>query len=635
MTSLEPLAPLEVGEAQLRMVLDLIPARAALLDRQRRHWYANLEYQRFARRPLEDILGKSVADIIGAEAAERTLPLCERALAGETVEWSGWLAYDGGARPRFVQRFYVPYRRPDDEIVGYFVLARDLTDLKLSDARAAAIIASALDCVIVIDEKGAIVEFNPAAETTFGYSREEVLGQPMAEFLIPPSLRARHLGGMQHYLETGEANVLGRRIEVEAMRASGAEFPAELAITELRLADRRLFAAHLRDLTEVKAAAAEIQRQREALHQSEKMAAFGSLLAGVAHELNNPLSIVVGHALMLEEELQATKAAERSAKIRLAAERCARIVRSFLAIARQRKAAPEALDVAALIEGVLQLLAYSLNSGGVEIERSIPSNLPAVWGDGDQLHQVLANLLTNAQQAMSAQSGPRRIRISARRSGKQIEIGVADTGPGIPEELRRRIFDPFFTTKPVGSGTGVGLSISRGIVDAHGGSLELAAPSSEGAAFVVRLPVAPAPVQPTPTPDEKEIGSAASRRALIVDDEAEVAGLLAEMLAAQGLACEIASNGAKAQSMLQARDYDVILCDLRMPVMDGRALLAWLTEHRPALTNRLAFITGDTLGQGSESGPAALGRPILEKPFVSTEVRSLVAKLSANADVSP
>jgi two-component system NtrC family sensor kinase len=534
-----------------------------------------------------------------------------------------------------VQRFYVPYRGPDDDVIGYFVLARDLTDLKLSDARAAAIIASSLDCVIVIDEKGAIVEFNPAAETTFGYSRDEAVGRPMAELLIPPTLRGRHLSGIQRYLQTGEANVIGRRIEVEAMRASGAAFPIELAITEIRLADRRLFAAHLRDLTEAKAASAEIQRQREALHQSEKMAAFGSLLAGVAHELNNPLSIVVGHALMLEEELQATKAAERSAKIRLAAERCARIVRSFLAIARQRKAAPEALDVAALIEGVLQLLAYGLNTGGVDVARSIPSDLPAIWGDGDQLHQVLANLMTNAHQAMSAQPAPRRIRISARRSASDIEIVVADNGPGIPAELRRRIFDPFFTTKPVGAGTGVGLSISRGLVEAHGGSLELAPSGPEGAAFVIRLPIAPAPAQSAAAPSEKETESATARRALIVDDEAEVAELLAEMLAAQGLTCEIAPNGAKAQDLLQAGDYDVILCDLRMPVMDGRALFVWLSKHRPVLTNRLAFITGDTLSQGGESGPETLGRPILEKPFVSAEVRSLVTKLSADGDRPP
>ncbi len=243
-------------------------------------------------------------------------------------------------------------------------------------------------------------------------------------------------------------------------------------------------------------------------------------------------------------------------------------------------------------------------------------------------------MLTNCDDEAS-QSQPRRIRISARRSGDEIEVVVADTGPGIPAELRRRIFDPFFTTKPVGSGTGVGLSISRGIVEAHGGSLEFTPAEPDGAAFVMRLPVAPAAAhQAAAKVLEKETGPVAARRALIVDDEAEVAGLLAEMLAAQGLTCEIASNGAKARELLQARDYDVILCDLRMPVMDGRALLAWLSEHRPTLRDRLAFITGDTLGLGPsrDAAFAELGRPILEKPFVTAEVRSVVARLSANTD---
>jgi two-component system NtrC family sensor kinase len=625
-------SPLELGEAQLRMMLDCIPARAAVLDRGRRHWYANHEYQRFTGRRKEEIVGRTVAEIIGAEAAARTLPLCERALAGESVEWSGWLPYDEGARLRFVQRFYMPYRGPRDEIDGYFVLARDLTDLKLSDALAAATIASALDCIVMIDESGAIIEFNPAAEATFGHSREFAVGRQMAELLIPPALRAGHHVGMQRYLATSEAKFLGRRIEIEALRADGEIFPIELAITEIRLAGRRMFTAHLRDISASRKAVAEIQRQREALQQSEKMAAFGSLLAGVAHELNNPLSIAIGHALMLEEEMQGTKAGDRSGKIRAAAERCARVVRSFLAIARQRKATLEALDVAALVEGVVQLLSYGLASSGVEVERALPANLPPVLGDADQLHQVLANLLTNAQQALESRPHPRRIRIAACAPGDQIEIVVSDNGPGIPAELRGRIFDPFFTTKPVGAGTGIGLSISRGMVEAHGGSMALAPPEPGGATFVIRLPaathVAASPAAPAV---ERRPAAAPARHALIVDDEPEVAELLAEMLTAQGLRCQIAPDGAKAQALLESRDFDVILCDLRMPMMDGRTLLGWLGSHRPALRNRLAFITGDTLGPGAGADLLELGRPILEKPFTSADVRALVASLIADA----
>jgi PAS domain S-box-containing protein len=487
MTSAADERQLVVGEAQLRMVLDCIPARAAVLDRSRRHWYANLEYQRFAGLSSEQIIGRTVAEVIGAEAAERTLPLSERALAGETVEWTGWLNYDQGARPRFVQFFYMPYRGPQGEIDGYFVLVRDLTDLKLSDARAAAVIASSLDCVVVVDEKGAIVEFNPAAEATFGHSREFAVGRQMAELIIPPSLRASHHAGMHRYLATSEARFLGRRIEIEAMRADGEIFPIELAITEIRLAGRRMFTAHLRDITKARAAAAEIQRQREALQQSEKMAAFGSLLAGVAHELNNPLSIAIGHALMLEGEMQGTKAGDRSGKIRAAAERCVRIVRSFLAIARQRKASLEALDVAALVEGVVQLLGYGLGSSGIEVERALPANLPPVLGYADQLHQVLANLLTNAQQALDLQPQPRRVRIAARASGIEIEIVVSDNGPGIPAALRSRIFDPFFTTKP--SGTGLGLSICHEFVRAHGGEIQVESAEGNGTSVRIILPV--------------------------------------------------------------------------------------------------------------------------------------------------
>src|SRR3712207_5887407 len=157
----------------------------------------------------------------------------------------------------------MPYRGPTGAVEGYFVFARDLTELKRSEALNAAITASALDCIIVTDDAGRMVEFNPAAERTFGYAREEALGRPLGDLVVSPALRAWHASGFRHDAETGRGPLLGRRIEAEGMRASGTVFPLELAIAEVRLADRRLFTAYLRDLTEARAAAAEIARQRE------------------------------------------------------------------------------------------------------------------------------------------------------------------------------------------------------------------------------------------------------------------------------------------------------------------------------------------------------------------------------------
>ena len=506
--------------AQVRCVLDSIPARIALLDRRRRHRYVNQEYAAFVGKPAPEILGRTVAQVIGAAAYARVRQYGTRALAGETVRWEGWLPYRSGSRkePRFVQRVYVPYRPGEGAPEGYFVFARDLTELKRSEQRlaeqldelraseavSASVIGAALDCVVVIDELGAVVTFNPAAEQTFGYSQASVLGKPIADLIVPPALRGQHAAGFQRYLRTGQARMLGHRVEIEAMRADGSLFPVELSITEVRLPERRLFTAYMRDLTQAKATARELERQQHALRQAEKMAALGSLLAGVAHELNNPLSIVIGNALMLEEEVQESSApglAPRTARVRDAAERCARVVRDFLAAARAGKTREQALAPRQLVRSVLDSFGERLRTGGIELQCDLAEDLPEVFGDGDQLRLVLANLVLNAQHALENTMSSRQLAVAARRIGAGIEISVTDNGPGVPEQVGDRIFEPFFTTKPAGAGMGLGLAISRHVVEAHGGSLHLVASPAGGARFVVWLPPMAgrvAPDQPSP-----------------------------------------------------------------------------------------------------------------------------------------
>jgi PAS domain S-box-containing protein len=632
--------------AQVRQVFDSLPVRVAVHDREHRFLYVNKGWSRFHDKPENAVLGRTIIEVHDEGIFAPVRPWAERALAGEPGEWHGWIELPVGRR--YVSRTFAPLCDTTGAVEGYILFSRDLTDLRVteqdlaeqsaarnaSEALSAAIIEVAIDCIITIDGTGRIVEFNPAAERTFGRRRADVLGQLFAPLIVPSQVRRSDAQGFESFLASGERLATGRRTEIEAMRADGTMFPAELTVTEVQLPGRQLFTAYLRDLTAARQTEAEIQRQRSALQQSEKMAAFGSLLAGVAHELNNPLSIVIGNALLLAEEAQDLPLAARAQRVQAAAERCGRIVHSFLAMARQHKAEIQPVTVQTLIDDSLQLLAYPMRTSGVTVEHDIAPDLPAVLCDPDQMIQVLSNLLTNARHALEERPSPRLVRLTAHVDGEWVRVEVADNGPGIADDIRSRVFDPFFTTKPVGSGTGIGLAVSRGLVEAHGGSLSLAPSDGKGARFVIRLPLArdgsylsasagPGGVSQRLTPP--------TLTALVVDDESEIGALLSEMLQKLGYRVEVETSGEVAQAALMRRDYDVVLCDLRMPGMDGPALYDWMAEQRSHLCARTAFITADTLSASSHRFLARAARPILEKPFVPAALRELLAKLQASS----
>jgi two-component system NtrC family sensor kinase len=429
---------------------------------------------------------------------------------------------------------------------------------------------------------------------------------------------------------------------MEARCKDGRLIPVELAITEVSLPDRRLFTANLRDLSAAREAVAEIERQRDALHQSEKLAALGSMLAGVAHELNNPLSIVLGQATMLREEAEAAGSDPlilgRVEKIETAAERCARVVRSFLTIARQRKAETRAVALAPLLDSSIELMLYGLRSSGVTVTRDYDETLPKIRADPDQVQQIVVNLLVNAAQALEETEGRREIRVSVRaaRDGK-LGVVFADSGPGVPKDIAKRIFEPFFTTKPQGSGTGIGLSVSRGLAEAQGGTLALLTSPKGGAAFELSLPLAGGKSDAKAGKRvDRGNGSAAGRRAkgkgrepraIVVDDEPEIAVLLAEALRKAGYACDVATGGREGQAMIAANPagYDALVCDLRMPDIDGPKLFRWISDHHPALAERTLFVTGDALGPTAGRFLEKSGRPVLEKPFAPADVVRVIS----------
>jgi signal transduction histidine kinase len=376
-----------------------------------------------------------------------------------------------------------------------------------------------------------------------------------------------------------------------------------------------------------------VKQRTERLLQSEKVATMGSLLAGVAHELNNPLAVLSGQAQLLFEQGGAPDVVRRALKINEAADRCVRIVRNFLALARQRAPERSPTSMRQVIAGALELLAYELRSDSVEVVVQVADDIPVLWADPHQLHQVLVNLVNNAHQAMRRQARPKRITVTGRHDadGGRVLVEVADTGPGIPVAIQERIFEPFFTTKVAGEGTGLGLSLCRGIVDEHGGTLTIASASEAGTTFRIDLPAVAPPQVFAAAAAAARPAPVMSRRVLIVDDEVALAEVVAEAVERDGHSTGIAVNGEMALEMLSREAFDLIISDTKMPTMDGETFYAEMVRVHPRLRERIIFLTGDVLSREKRDFLERTGAPYLSKPCDLDEVRRLVASVLAGA----
>jgi PAS domain S-box-containing protein len=504
--------------------------------------------------------------------------------------------------------------------------------LRVSEASYRAIFDAAEDAIFVHDvETGAILDVNLKACATFGYTREEFR-----------RIDVGTLGTGEHPYTQEDAMALlarayaGEQLSVEwhGKSRDGSLRWHEVFVKRVTIGGQERILALAHDITERKRAAGELTRQRESLYQREKLAALGSLLAGVAHELNNPLSVVVARAVLLEEQGDGvTRTA--ALKIRTAAERCARIVRTFLAMARQQRPERGPVAVNDVVVAALDITAYAVRTSSIEVTLDLSKDIPLILADSDQLHQVLLNLIINAQQSLQDQPAPRSIRVTSRfdKSADEIRIAVTDNGPGIPSHLRARIFEPYFTTKPVGTGLGVGLAVSLGIAEAHGGTLTVDCPIEGGAVFTIALPVGAVDATIVEAGSSPR-ASARSHTILVVDDEAEIRETLAAILTGARHRVVTAGSGREALERMAAQHYDVILTDIRMPDIDGRALYQEIAQRWPTRAACVVFVTGDTLATTLREFVSESGRPVIEKPFLPSEVRRIVAELAAIGEVA-
>jgi two-component system cell cycle sensor histidine kinase/response regulator CckA len=564
-----------------------------------------------ANRALADTLGlRDPAQLIGKawrefwlEAAE--WDRCQAAIqqAGSVHGFEGYVRRpDGSSRSVIIHAQAAT--GPEGGIAWIDGSALDVTErrraedaLRASEARKGAMLEAAIDAVIAIGEHGEITEFSPAAERMFGYRRDEVIGRELAEVVVPPDLRPRHRRGLSRYLRTGRSTILGRRIELRAMRASGQEFPVEIAIDRIAVPGPPAFIGYVRDISE--------RRRLEAnALQSQRLEAIGQLAGGVAHDFNNMLTVIGGSAELLIDELgPADPRRELVDTIEQAAARAKALTRQLLAFSRRQVLRPEPVDLGELVIELEPLVRRLVPEDIVTDVRVSPETIVAEIDPG-QFEQVLLNVVVNARDAMETggtltiETGVTEIdeAYAAARPGvvpgRHAMVAVSDTGVGMTPEVQSRIFEPFFTTKDTGKGTGLGLAMAYGTVKQSGGDISVYSEPEHGTTFRIHLPLSTAQPASAELPAERR-GDAwlPGTTVLIVEDEDEVRDLMVRAVTAVGATVFTAANGTDALTAVdKSIPLDIVVTDVVLPGHNGPEVVRLLRESRPGV--KVLFISG-------------------------------------------
>jgi two-component system NtrC family sensor kinase len=471
---------------------------------------------------------------------------------------------------------------------------------------------SASDAIFLVDLfKRQIVDANASALRLTKSSAADLAGRPFVE--ICPSLKSDETAVVR--MDTVKMfNAVFRPFnEFPITRTNGTTVNCEGDTAFVQWQQRPVLQVNVRDVSERK-------KVGDQLRRAEKLSALGQLIAGVAHELNNPLSIVMGYSQVMAVQTGLDKKTQGNLqRILQESTRASKIVRDLLTFACPSDPQKAAVSINHLISSVIEAQEANIQAAQIQLEQRLAHDLPNTMADYSQIEQVIINLIGNAIYALSTRPKPRVLTISTEEEGNYIRIIVADNGPGIPKEVIGQIFDPFFTTKALGKGTGLGLTVSTTIIQGHRGRILAENQPTGGARVVVELPIiqcAAAVAVDQLSPKAKSLAEEPAKGSvLIVDDEPGIITLLTHVLSGLGHNVTTATNGVEALERIAAGSYDVIVSDIRMPGMDGVKFFETLKSQNETLAHRIIFMTGDTVSPETRAFLQDTGNPWLSKPF--------------------
>ena len=624
---------LEKERQEFKLIIDTSPITVFYKDIKGRFLRVNKAFTEALKIPEEEFLGKTVFDLYSAKIAQIMTSDDEEVYKSGRPKFNIIEQYESASGIRWVQTDKIPIIDKDGIPTGLIGFAQDITERKqaqeeLEQERRLFVSGPTVVFRWIATDGWPIDYASPNVYGLLGYTAEELMdGRHLFGDVTHPDDLPRIVEENKRAEEQADRGQLVSEYRILAKDGKVRWVHEHTLLIRDDAGQVKYHHGYVTDITEQKKAEAERRELWRKAQVTSRLASVGEMAAGIAHEINNPLTGVVGFSELLMTKDLPEDIRKDVEIIHDGSQRVAGIVKGLLTFARQHKPERTYTDINEIIESTLILRKYSLETGNIEVSTSLDAELPWTMADAGQLQQVFMNIIVNAEAEMKKAHGRGKLIVKTEQIGNKIRISFADDGPGIAKENIGKVFDPFFTTREVGEGTGLGLSLSYGIITEHKGTLYVKSRLGKGATFIIELPVIAEERQLDLAEPAGETKGVSGGRILMVDDEPTILAFLKEVLGGEGYDVETVSSGKEALEMIKNKRYGLILCDIKLPGLSGVEIYEQIEKVAPSLQKRIVFITGDVTSADTQAFLEKTKAPYVTKPFDIAKLKEEVNRI--------